>query len=191
MIYSSVAPSIQGLTTYYCPLQSYNILKEGVPFSDLNMSFWQLHWEQWASPRVDIGLLSAFRAQPATLNGHKGSSKYLEPFQKYWDNIQAFYSCRYKMLILIVKVVFGNTEHLHNPLRTAGASGAQYLWKSRPLGWVFPDVTCRQLCHPTYSNWNREIRKGLCCLTAPCVTTLQRAELPSPRCVSTSVLSRC
>lgn len=100
MIYCSAAPLIQGLTIHYNNLQNpNNSLKRKEHFSDLGMSCWQLHWEHFTYPEDFIGLLSAFRAEPDTLSGHKGSCKCLEPFQKHWDNLQGFYSCRYKMLI--------------------------------------------------------------------------------------------
>lgn len=84
MIYCSVAPSSQGLTTHYNNLQNRNYsLKKKVHFSDLDMSFWQLHWEHFTYPKVIIGLLSVFRAEPATLSGHMGNCKCLDPFQKH------------------------------------------------------------------------------------------------------------
>lgn len=84
MIYCSVAPSIQGLTIHYNNLQNLNCsLKKKEHFSDLDMSFWQLHWEQFTYPEVIIGLLSVFRAESATLSGHKGNFKCLDPFQKH------------------------------------------------------------------------------------------------------------
>lgn len=84
MTYCSVAPFIQGLTIRYNNLQNLNnCLKKKEHFSDLDMSFWQLHWEQCTYPKDVIGLLSAFRAEPATLSGHKGSCKCLDPFQKH------------------------------------------------------------------------------------------------------------
>lgn len=84
MTYCSVASSIQGLTIHYHNLQNLNdSLKKKEHFSDTDLSFWQLHREQCTYPKVVIGLLSAFRAEPATLSGHKGSSNCLDPFQEH------------------------------------------------------------------------------------------------------------